>query len=137
MPVRYRIGSGAVKRAATGSVDDRAAARGYVASMVTRIRANARVHLYIAEWMKELGLNDELLAARLNTSRVTVWRWRTEQHRLNPKKIATIAQAMDMAPETLWRPPGRPSLDAIVKDSPDDVVRKAADVVAIIAKTGT
>lgn len=105
--------------------------------MVTRIRTHARGHLYIAEWMKELGLTDEKLAERMETSRVTVWRWRTEQHRLNPKKIAALALAMDLAPEAFWRLPGRPSLDAIVRDSPDDVVKKAADVVAIIAKTGT
>jgi transcriptional regulator with XRE-family HTH domain len=104
--------------------------------MATGITAAASAPLYIVEWMKELGITDERLAELMETNRVTIWRWRTEQHRLNPDKIVAIARAMGLPPETLWRPPGRPSLDAIVKDSPDDVVKKAADVVAIIAKTG-
>ncbi len=105
--------------------------------MVTRIRPNARTHLYIDEWMRERDLTDEALGLRMGKSRVTVWRWRSEQHRLNPGKIAAIAEALDLAPSELWRPPGRPSLDALVQDEGDEVVRKAADVVRIIVKTGT
>lgn len=105
--------------------------------MVTRINEGARAHLYIDEWMQELGLTDESLALRMETSRVTVWRWRNEQHRLNPQKIAALAHAMGREPEDLWRLPNRPSLDAIAKDASDDLLKKAADVVSILVKTGT
>jgi transcriptional regulator with XRE-family HTH domain len=105
--------------------------------MVARIRSQALGHLYIEEWMKALGLTDEKLAERLETNRTTVWRWRSEQKRLNPEKIAAIAQAIGIEPELLWRLPSRPSLDAIVKDASDDMVQKAADVVKILIKTGT
>jgi len=98
---------------------------------------NARSHLYIDEWMAELCLNDETLGERLGKSRVTVWRWRSEQHRLNPGKIAAIAAALGREPEELFRSPSRPSLDAIVKNASDDMVKRAAEVVTIIVKTGT
>ncbi len=105
--------------------------------MVTRIRAKARTYLYIDEWMKELGLNDEIVAERMGTSRVTVWRWRTQQNRLNPQKIAALAFALGREPEDLWRLPSRPSVDALLKGLPDDVAQKAVDVVSILVKTGT
>lgn len=98
--------------------------------MVPKIRKSARVHLYIAEWMEARGLNDERLAGRLHVDRVTVTRWRNQQHRLNPDKIARVAHALDLEPEELFRPPtGRPSLDGMIKDAPDDLKDTAADIV--------
>src|SRR5262249_37325551 len=97
--------------------------------MVTRIRYGARVHLYIEERMEKLGLSDEKVANRIGVARETVTRWRGQQHRLNPGKIAARAKALDCEPEELWRPPSRPSLDAIVKDAPDEVQTLAADIV--------
>lgn len=105
--------------------------------MVTRLKGNARTHLYIDEWMAKLGLTDEILAGRMETNRVTMWRWRTQQHRLNPQKIAAIAAAMDLQPEQLWRLPDRPSVDAILRDAPDEAVQRVADVASIMLKTGT
>ncbi len=102
-----------------------------ISGMVTRIRKRARVHLYITEWFEERGLNDEQIANRLDppVDRATVFRWRKEQHRLNPEKIGKLAQALDLEPEELYRPPGTPSLDAIIRDAPDDVRSMATDIV--------
>lgn len=102
--------------------------------MVTRqkvplIRKSARRHLYIEEWMEHRGLGDEKLANRLEVARETVTRWRGQQHRLNPDKIAAIAKALDCEPEDLWRPPSRPSLDALVKDATPELQATAADIV--------
>lgn len=108
--------------------------------MVT-LPANAAppaTYLYIDEWMIHFGLTDELLGQRMGKSRVTIWRWRTDQKRLNPEKIAALAAAMGIEPEDLWRPPSRPSLDAIVKNATDELVNKLADVAKImLKKTGT
>lgn len=87
--------------------------------------------------MAERGLNDESLGNRMGKSRVTVWRWRTEQHRLNPQKIAELAHALGLEPEGLWRPPSRPSVDAALKGASDEMVKKAVEVIAIMMKTGT
>lgn len=108
----------------------------YIAGMATRRVGNPRVgqkrklHLYIKEWMDERGLSDERLANRLGVARETVFRWRTQQHRLNPEKIAVLASALDLEPIELYRLPGIRSLDAIVANAPDDVRQTAADIVS-------
>lgn len=125
VPIRYL----AVNSLGAGSVRDALGRGGYCTAMVTQIRKGARRHLYIEEWMAYRGLSDERLANRLGVARETVTRWRGQQHRLNPDKIAAIASALDCDPTELWRPPDRPSLDAIMKDAPKDVQDMAADIV--------
>lgn len=97
------------------------------------IRRGVRGHLYIEEWFQERGLNDEKVGNRIGVDRATVFRWRKEQHRLNPQKIAALAEALNLEPEELWRPPARRSLDALVKDASDEVVEMAFDVVKRMA----
>jgi transcriptional regulator with XRE-family HTH domain len=105
-----------------------------VAIMVTTVRRGSRGHLYIEEWFEVRGLNDEKVGNRIGVDRATVHRWRKQQHRLNPGKIAVLAEALDLEPEELFRPPGkRPSLDALIKDASDDVVDMAFDVVKRMA----
>jgi transcriptional regulator with XRE-family HTH domain len=106
-----------------------------VSSMATLpgIRRGARGHLYIEEWFETRGLNDEKVGNRIGVDRATVFRWRKEQHRLNPQKIAALAEALDIEPEELWRPPSRRSLDALIKDAPDEVVDMAFDVLKRMA----
>src|ERR1700731_1604306 len=114
--------------------------------MVTQIHGRRgqvparRRHLYIQEWMEFRGINDERLAGRLDVDRVTVTRWRNQQHRLNPDKIAAIAAALDIEPEQVWRPPwppSRPSIDAMLSGASDEAVQRLAEVAAIILKTGS
>lgn len=98
-----------------------------------QIRRGARPHLYVTEWFEQRGVNDEKVGDRIGVDRATIFRWRKEQHRLNPDKIAALAKALDLEPEDLWRPPARPSLDALIKDAPDDVVSMAFDIVKRMA----
>jgi transcriptional regulator with XRE-family HTH domain len=105
--------------------------------MVTKIRRGVRGHLYIEEWFRERGLNDEKVANRIGVARETVFRWRKEQHRLNPEKIAQLASALDLEPPELWRPPGSgPSLDAMIQGSPPDTQAMIADIVRRMAGKG-
>jgi hypothetical protein len=101
--------------------------------MVTRAKKKReRQHLYIAEWMDFLGLTDEALGNRMGKDRATIWRWRVQQHRLNPDKIAALAAGIGLAdPVDLWRDPrtARPSLDAIIKNAPGDIQDMAADII--------
>jgi len=90
------------------------------------------VHLYIKEWMDSRNLSDESVANSLGTARETIWRWRTEQHRLNPEKLALLASALDIKPQDFYRLPGSLSLDAIVADAPDNVRAMAADIVRLL-----
>ena len=112
--------------------------------MVTRIRRGARPHLYVKEWREERGLSLEDLGGRIRlqdkdgekvgVERNTVWRWENEPHRLNPEKMAAIADALDLEPEELWRPPGRRSLDAIASGASDDVQDTLVDIVTRLTK---
>ena len=86
--------------------------------------------------MAERGITDEKLADEIGVERPTVTRWRSQQHRLNPDKIGAIAKALDVEPAELWRPPSkeRPSLDALLKRAPDEIVRRAAEMTGILMK---
>src|SRR3990167_2564453 len=102
--------------------------------MVTKILQKRRAHLYIEEWMEHLNLSYETLGGRLNVSRTTVWRWATQQHRLTPEKIAALAEAMGLHPEDLWRPPSRPSLDAMVADAPDAIFESVKTLIQSLTR---
>jgi hypothetical protein len=101
----------------------------YVSRMVTRIGSGRRAHLYVREWIEFRGLSDETVGNRLGRARETIWRWRTEQHRLNPEKLAELASALDIEPQDFFRPPSRPSIDALVESAPDDLRNTALDIV--------
>lgn len=90
--------------------------------MVTRIRKGARTHLYIEEWMEHKGVSFETLGGRLNVSRTTVWRWAKEQWRLDPSKMAALADALEMeSAADFYRRPARPSIDAVLANAPQDI----------------
>lgn len=103
--------------------------------MVTRIRRGIRPHLYIKEHREALGLSLEQMAGRLGVERNSVWRWEKEQHRLNPDKIAEIADALGLDHWTeLAHPPGLRSLDAMLAGQPDDVRETVVDIVARLTR---
>lgn len=106
-----------------------------VADMEASIRKGARIHLYLVEWREHKGLSVERLAERLDVDRTTVWRWETGARRPTPSRQAQIAAALDIEPADLWRrPQSRPSIDAMLRDVPDEVFDMAADVVLRLIK---
>jgi transcriptional regulator with XRE-family HTH domain len=84
--------------------------------------------------MEAKGVTELELAGRIHVDRVSVNRYRNERRLLTPEKIQRIADALKIAPEDLWRSPTRPSLDAMVKDAPDEVVQSAAQMMEIFLK---
>lgn len=107
-----------------------AAPHAIVARMATtRIRKGTRTHLYIKERMEARGVDDKVVANRIGVARETVWRWRTEQHRLNPEKIAALASALDCEPWELYFLPDRRSIDKLVSEADADTQQTAYDVV--------
>lgn len=112
----------------------------YYAGMEADLLHKRKRHLYIAEWRDERGLSQEQLGARIEledaqgkwnrgVGKNTVSRWEIDQRRLNPYKIAAIAEALDLEQEDLYRSPSRPSLDAIVKNESDELLSTAIDIV--------
>ena len=119
----------------TNLADDAAGGAGYVPDMVTkrrqqpRQRAQAKRHLYISEWMAERELSDQALGDKMNVPRQTIFRWRTQEHRLSPQKLSDIAAALDLAPPDLWRPPGRQSIDAMLSNAGPEQLKDTVDFV--------
>lgn len=104
---------------------------GYATGMVTRIHKMARRRLFLREHRKAKGLSADAVAGRMDPpmERESLLRLERELHRVNPDKQASYAHALGMQPEDLWRPPGTPSLDAMVHDAPADVQAMVADIV--------
>lgn len=88
--------------------------------------------LFITEWFRHFGTNDAEVAQRIGTNHPTVWRWRTQQQRLTPDKMAAIAKALGISPEELYRPPSRKSVDAMLNKADDDTYRRAVDIVSTL-----
>lgn len=90
--------------------------------------------LYLSEWLDHLDLSDQEVATKLNTDRTTVFRWRTDQKRLDPGKMIALANVMGIDPRQLFDEPGAVSLDAIAKGAPKNVRETAADIVRRLVK---
>jgi transcriptional regulator with XRE-family HTH domain len=97
--------------------------------MVTRIHKMARRRLFLREHRKAKGVSAEAMAGRLGIERESLLRLERELHRVNSEKQAAYAHALDMEPEDLWRPPGNPSIDAMVHDAPENVRSMVVDIV--------
>ena len=77
--------------------------------------------------MEHRGQTDQTVADLLDLPRTTVYRWRMQQHRLSPDKMALLAGVLGIEPEQLWRAPGRPSIDAMLKSATPEQI---ADMIA-------
>lgn len=97
--------------------------------MVTRIRQSGRRRLYLKEHREAKGISAEAMAGRLGIERESVYRLERRPYGVKADRQAQYAAALDIEPEELWRPPGTPSLDAMVSQAPDDVRAMAADIV--------
>ena len=78
--------------------------------------------------MEHRGINDEMLANRLDRARETINRWRNYPSRLDPDKLTEIAYALDCEPADLFRSPDRPDLNAIMEGAPDEIRATVMDV---------
>lgn len=105
-----------------------------VMAKVTQIRRGAKRHLYLTEWFEFRGLNDEKVAGRMDSNRETIWRYRNGKTRVAPHIQARLAEALDCAPADLWHLPGRPSIDAMLKDASKETHEIAVDIVQQLVK---
>lgn len=103
-----------------------------IAVMATGIRGKAagrqRDPNFLEEHLALKGWGDSAnaeLAKRTGRDRVTIWKWRklaNGPRGLSGARLAELAAALDPDdPPDLTRPPGRPSLDAMLDDAPDSI----------------
>lgn len=90
--------------------------------------------LYIAEWRDDKGLTQQQLADRLGTSDVTISRWETGKRRPDDNARAAIAEALDIQPLDLYRDPGQPSADALLRGQPPEVIDQAMKLIKAIRR---
>lgn len=92
----------------------------------------ARRHLYITEWMRQCGFSDESLGEKMDLPRQTIYRWRTQEHRVTPHKQFDLAIALGIDPTDLWRlpgPPNRRSIDEMLASADDKQMTDVIDFV--------
>lgn len=112
-------------------------AMGYCACMVHKVGPRVPRRIYLSEWMDERKMSDEQLGEALGFERETVNRWRNYPQRLSLPRMEEIAAVLDIEPADLWRHPGRPSADALLRDAPEDVQAKAVEMIGILIRTGS
>jgi transcriptional regulator with XRE-family HTH domain len=110
--------------------------RGTVATMVTRIYQNRKGRLYLREHRKAKGVSAAAMAGRIGMARESVLRMEKRATAKEDQKAA-YAAALDIPVEDLSRPPGLPSLDALVANEPPEFQIMAFDIVKrLVAKGG-
>ena len=102
------------------------------------IRRGSRLHYYIKEWIDHLGLTDDQVASRMGlSSRSSVWKLYTQQHRLTPDKVARLADALQLDPKELLFPPAVPSLDALAEGAtPEERAAMVTDISRRLRRAG-
>lgn len=91
------------------------------------------------EWRRAKKAPATSLADRLGIERESYYRLERDPSKFNAGELAELAAALNIEPEALWRlPEDRPSLDAMVRNAPNDLKDTAADIVArlMARKTG-
>src|SRR4051812_48750796 len=104
--------------------------------MPRRIGPRKPARLYLVEWREKYALTQELLAARLGTSHVTISRWETGKRKPDNDALQAIAEALnpDMDWHALYRHPGRPTADDLLRDQPPEVVEQALRLIKAIRR---
>jgi transcriptional regulator with XRE-family HTH domain len=102
--------------------------------MATRIGPRKPPRIFIAEWREKVGLTQEQLAQRLDTTDVTISRWETRKRQPNIDALAAIAEALDIELRDLYRPPSQPSADALLRGQPKEVVEQAMRLIQAIRR---
>lgn len=90
--------------------------------------------LYIVEHLRRAGKSDSQAARELGVARETVYRWAREQHRLDPEKQARLAVVCGIEASEFNHHPDFPSLDAMVRNKPASVRRKATDILRALTE---
>lgn len=99
--------------------------------MVTRIHQRRPPRLFIKEWQDRWELSPETMGERLGMARESYYRLLREPRRIDTERLQQLADAMghDMVPQDFYRPPTRPSLDAMLEQVPDALRDTAVDIV--------
>lgn len=102
--------------------------------MPTRIGPKRPIRLFLAQWRNKVGLTQQQVADRLETSDVTISRWETGERRPNLDAQAAYAEALGIELPDLWRDPEQPSADELLRGQPPEIVDQAFKVIRAIRR---
>lgn len=108
--------------------------------MVERIRSKTPPRHYLKEWRQKLGLKQQQVADRMETSKGQISRWESDKRGLSMDVIFALADALGIDAPDLLRDPEQPSIDELLRraSAPPDVRDQAFAVVeTLVKRTGT
>jgi transcriptional regulator with XRE-family HTH domain len=106
--------------------------------MPKRIAPKRPVRVYLAEWREHLRLTQQEIGERIgDVDKGTVSRWETAKRAPSLDVLAAYAEALRVPVGFLYRRPNLgPSLDDMVADAPEELQRKAAEMIGILLRQG-
>lgn len=107
---------------------------------MTRRHINPRhpVPVYLALWREKFGLTQEQVGDRIGqgVGKGTISRWETDTRAQSLGVLAAYAEVLGIPVSYLYRrPTDVPSLDDMVADAPEDLQRRAAEMIEILLRT--
>ncbi len=103
---------------------------------VTQIYQSKPPRLFLKEHREAKGVSAEQMGGRINIERESVYRLERKPERVTWERQCQWADALGISPLDLHRPPGAPSLDAMVAPAPEDLQKTVRDVVKRLVSGG-
>lgn len=85
------------------------------------------MRVYLKEWREYLGLTQEQVADRIDTTKGTVSRMEINSREPNLGYLAAFAEAIDREVAELFRDPQRPSQEDLLRNASPEQAREIAD----------
>jgi transcriptional regulator with XRE-family HTH domain len=92
--------------------------------------------IYLAEYREQRGLTQEQLAARLETTAMTVSRWERRATAVSTDTLEAIAEALggNLEAEDLYHHPDQPSPNQLLRGQPPEVIESAMRMIRAIRR---
>lgn len=92
--------------------------------------------IYLAEYREKRGLTQEQLAARLETTAMTVSRWERRATAVSTDTLEAIAEALgsNLQAEDLYHHPDEPSPNQLLRGQPPEVIESAMRMIRAIRR---
>jgi transcriptional regulator with XRE-family HTH domain len=105
--------------------------------MPTKIHDKGRrpSHVYLREWRDAMGLNQDQLAERLETSKSVISKLETGKQRYNQDWLEAYAFALGVDVQMLFRHPDAPTPDELLKMMTPEKRKTALQLLETLAKS--
>lgn len=90
------------------------------------------MRVYLREWREYLGLTQEQIADRIETTKGTVSRMEINSREPNLGYLAAFAEAIDREVSELFRDPERPTQEDLLRSASPEQAREIADFAAFV-----